>query len=161
MGSAAMVGWVLSRMPEKKQKLYVFSSEKSHQNRMGKAVRDKNRKDQPNILSLGIELLAAVGLKLLKRNLKSWSSTLIWTLKNPPKSRSSSRGVPSKTAPKDFSDLYDQRSEIPPEKFEADKPYPKGIVELFKNTASEWIEDKCPQLGAALAYYTVFSLEDV
>ena len=29
---------------------------------------------------------------------------------------------------------------------------------LFKNTASEWIEDKCPQLGAALAYYTVFSL---
>ena len=158
MGSAAMVGWVLSRMPAKKQKLYVFSSEKSHQNRMGKAVRDKNRKDQPKILSLGIELLAAVGLKLLKRNLKSWSSTLIRSLKNSPKSRSSSRGVPSKTAPKDFSDLYDQQSEIPPEKFEADKPYPKGIVELFKNTASEWIEDKCPQLGAALAYYTVFSL---
>jgi len=99
-----------------------------------------------------------VGLKLLKRNLKSWSSTLIWTLKNPPKSQSSSRGVPSKTGPKDFSDLYDQRSEILPKKFEADKPHPKGIVELFKNTASEWIEDKCPQLGAALAYYTVFSL---
>lgn len=30
--------------------------------------------------------------------------------------------------------------------------------ELFKETASEWVEDKCPQLGAALAYYTVFSL---
>ena len=29
---------------------------------------------------------------------------------------------------------------------------------LFKNTASEWIQDKCPQLGAALAYFTVFSL---
>ena len=29
---------------------------------------------------------------------------------------------------------------------------------LFKQTASEWVEDKCPQLGAALAYYTVFSL---
>jgi hypothetical protein len=27
-----------------------------------------------------------------------------------------------------------------------------------KNTASEWIQDKCPQLGAALAYFTVFSL---
>jgi membrane protein len=32
------------------------------------------------------------------------------------------------------------------------------IVDLFKQTASEWIEDKAPQLGAALAYYTVFSL---
>ena len=29
---------------------------------------------------------------------------------------------------------------------------------LFKQTASEWLEDKAPQLGAALAYYTVFSL---
>ena len=29
---------------------------------------------------------------------------------------------------------------------------------LLKTTAEEWIEDKAPQLGAALAYYTVFSL---
>lgn len=29
---------------------------------------------------------------------------------------------------------------------------------LLKQTANEWIEDKAPQLGAALAYYTVFSL---
>jgi len=29
---------------------------------------------------------------------------------------------------------------------------------LLKETAQEWIEDKAPQLGAALAYYTVFSL---
>jgi membrane protein len=29
---------------------------------------------------------------------------------------------------------------------------------LLKQTGSEWIEDKAPQLGAALAYYTVFSL---
>jgi membrane protein len=39
-----------------------------------------------------------------------------------------------------------------------EKSYPKGVVALFKNTAREWIEDKCPQLGAALAYFTVFSL---
>src|SRR5256886_4176216 len=32
------------------------------------------------------------------------------------------------------------------------------IVDLFKQTAKEWIEDDAPQLGAALAYYTVFSL---
>ena len=54
--------------------------------------------------------------------------------------------------------LPDHRSEISQEEAEAEKPYQKGIVALFKNTASEWIQDKCPQLGAALAYFTVFSL---
>src|SRR5213082_282602 len=29
---------------------------------------------------------------------------------------------------------------------------------LLKQTFSEWLEDKAPQLGAALAYYTIFSL---
>jgi membrane protein len=29
---------------------------------------------------------------------------------------------------------------------------------LLKQTVDEWLEDKAPQLGAALAYYTVFSL---
>src|SRR5437762_10419046 len=31
-------------------------------------------------------------------------------------------------------------------------------LSLLKQTFSEWLEDKAPQLGAALAYYTVFSL---
>src|SRR5205814_581493 len=31
-------------------------------------------------------------------------------------------------------------------------------VDLLKQTAQEWIADDAPQLGAALAYYTVFSL---
>jgi uncharacterized BrkB/YihY/UPF0761 family membrane protein len=29
---------------------------------------------------------------------------------------------------------------------------------LLKQTGQEFLEDKAPQLGAALAYYTVFSL---
>jgi len=29
---------------------------------------------------------------------------------------------------------------------------------LLKLTAEKWLSDKAPQLGAALAYYTVFSL---
>lgn len=33
-----------------------------------------------------------------------------------------------------------------------------AIFPLLKQTFSEWLEDKAPQLGAALAYYTVFSL---
>src|SRR5919201_496408 len=31
-------------------------------------------------------------------------------------------------------------------------------IDLLKQTAKEWIDDGAPQLGAALAYYTVFSL---
>jgi membrane protein len=31
-------------------------------------------------------------------------------------------------------------------------------LDLLKQTAREWIQDDAPQLGAALAYYTVFSL---
>jgi membrane protein len=31
-------------------------------------------------------------------------------------------------------------------------------LDLLKSTAMEWSRDKCPQLGAALAYYTIFSL---
>ena len=35
---------------------------------------------------------------------------------------------------------------------------PKGIVAILKTTASNWMEDHAPTLGAALAYYTIFSL---
>ena len=121
-------------------------------------LRPNNREGEGGLLSLALELLGAVAIRSVQRYLKAWSSTLIVTLKNPTKNRSSSGTLPSKTAPKEFSDLSDQRSEISPEKFESEKPYQKGIVALFKNTASEWIQDKCPQLGAALAYFTVFSL---
>jgi len=34
----------------------------------------------------------------------------------------------------------------------------KTLLELLKQTYAEWNEDKAPRLGAALAYYTVFSL---
>jgi membrane protein len=34
----------------------------------------------------------------------------------------------------------------------------KNAFGLFKQTTIEWLDDKAPQLGAALAYYTVFSL---
>ena len=34
----------------------------------------------------------------------------------------------------------------------------KGIVNLVKQTFADWSEDRAPRLGAALAYYAVFSL---
>lgn len=35
---------------------------------------------------------------------------------------------------------------------------PKPIFELLKSTYTEWSRDKAPRMGAALAYYTIFSL---
>jgi len=35
---------------------------------------------------------------------------------------------------------------------------PKALFDIFKETFKEWSEDKAPRLGAALAYYTVFSI---
>jgi hypothetical protein len=79
---------------------------------------------------------------------------LKWQLINryPPRSRLTSPLKKGGKSPPDH------RSEISPEKAASEKSYQKGIVALFKNTASEWIQVKCPQLGAALAYFAVFSL---
>jgi membrane protein len=38
------------------------------------------------------------------------------------------------------------------------KSFLGNVFSLLKQTFQEWLEDKAPQLGAALAYYTVFSL---
>ncbi|MDQ6693283.1 MAG: YihY/virulence factor BrkB family protein [Chloroflexota bacterium] len=35
---------------------------------------------------------------------------------------------------------------------------PKAVLDLFKDSFKEWGEDKVPRLGAALAYYTIFSI---
>ena len=42
--------------------------------------------------------------------------------------------------------------------FFLDTFYLDRVARIFKNTANEWIDDKAPTLGAAIAYYTVFSL---
>ena len=41
---------------------------------------------------------------------------------------------------------------------QGDKRLLSYSVRLLKTTFNHWLEDKAPQLGAALAYYTVFSL---
>jgi membrane protein len=41
---------------------------------------------------------------------------------------------------------------------ETGKPLFANAFSLLKQTFQEWLQDKAPQLGAALAYYTVFSL---
>ena len=40
----------------------------------------------------------------------------------------------------------------------ADMPSPRQIWKLVKEAAQAWLDDYAPSMGAALAYYTVFSL---
>src|SRR5437660_7591183 len=36
--------------------------------------------------------------------------------------------------------------------------WPKSFFRMLRDTVYDWIEDKAPTLGAALAYYSVFSI---
>jgi membrane protein len=110
----------------------------------------------PGILSLGFELLGAVAIRLAQRYAKSWSALLMAQLKSSPDMPAA---PPSLTDPgTSIPARPPSQSENASEKLWEEKPYSKGIVALFKKTVSEWLEDRCPQLGAALAYFTVFSL---
>jgi membrane protein len=107
------------------------------------------KKEGPTIFSLGMELFFAVAINLVRRYIASWSSQLLATVKE------SRIEKTEKSRSRPHSALTDAlgKASVEPEAY-----YKKNLQTLLKNTASEWIEDKCPQLGAALAYFTVFSL---
>src|SRR6185436_2063832 len=57
------------------------------------------------------------------------------------------------------SDLFKRYSILAePGDSEMSKSFFGNVFGLLKQTVQEWLGDKAPQLGAALAYYTVFSL---
>jgi Virulence factor BrkB len=157
VGLVTIAGWLLSRVPSKRQRIDARVRDQDINPHSLKIMAgSKQPKSGGGLLSLTLELLGAVAIRLVQRYFKAWRSALVVALQN--SEAMSSGAPPSRTAPKDFHNLPDPRSEISPEKMESKTPHQKGIVALFKNTASEWIQDKCPQLGAALAYFTVFSL---
>ena len=161
IGLAAIVGWLLSHVFPKRRRAYAPGSARDANHRSGEIIlpsKFKQTKSGGGLLSLALELLGAVAIRLLRRYLKSWSSTLVVKIENPSELQSSSADLPKKVISKDSHNPSDHRGEVSPEKVDSEKPYKKGIVALFKNTATEWMQDKCPQLGAALAYFTVFSL---
>ena len=150
-------GWLISRFSRRRQRaLSVISEKADNQLKPIRADRVKVPERGHGILSLGFELLGAVAISLAQRYAKFWSAGLVAQLKG-------SADMP--TVPRSLTDTgtsilarAPSQSEAAREKLSEQKPYSKGILALFKNTASEWMEDKCPQLGAALAYFTVFSL---
>jgi hypothetical protein len=106
------------------------------------ASKASHAKQRGGILFLALDLLGAIAINLAQRYAKSWSASLMVQIKDSPDGRGLS-GSPSK-----ISDVPERpaRSEIGAETTVAKKSHPRGILALFKNTASEWIEDKCPQL---------------
>jgi membrane protein len=141
-----------------RRKPFVPLTEKTEKQRsqQNSLVLTKHEKKSRGVLSFALEVLVAVGISLAQRYVKSWSSALMEQIKST-HNRLEFSSSPAKTGPTAPSELLN-RTESVSERAAADKTYPKGIVALVKNTAREWMEDKCPQLGAALAYFTVFSL---
>ena len=76
---AAILGWVLSRISAKRHKIYVLPSNEDQKHRGRKtslSAQKGQRKGRPTILSMGLDLMVAVGLKILERYGRAWSSEL-------------------------------------------------------------------------------------
>lgn len=131
-------------MPKKKQKVYVAPSE-----------RDKGGF---KLLPLIGEVLATVVLVVLKAKVKAWILAPFVKRQRPPAERASSHGDSSPSAPQARGDRPAGQSKTKAGKPSARKALPAEAWGLLKDTALKWVQDQCPQLGAALAYYTVFSL---
>lgn len=99
---------------------------------------------------LVIEFLTAVGFDLLKRYAKSWAKSLKVRVGSP---AAGSAGLKASTVGSRDCPLEPGVRQTAVEKKSA-----AHILELCRRTASKWNQDKCSALGAALAYYTIFSL---
>ncbi|HEY0792665.1 MAG TPA: YihY/virulence factor BrkB family protein [Chthoniobacterales bacterium] len=111
-----------------------------------------------------MELALAVGWNVVRQK------TGTWPVRRSAKSRpavthaAASPAVPVQPAagerrPAEAADSRGRKaSNDKAEKARAGRSRLAKVFDLCKRTAAEWSQDKCPQLGAALAYYTVFSL---
>ena len=108
----------------------------------------------PNILSTGIELGIAVAMNLLKKRAKSWASELDAKRKDLALTKTDPLNPLPKSDPVAVSLQNISPDEKPPPPRDKKR---EAAWFLLKTTATQWVNDKCPQLGAALAYFTVFS----
>jgi membrane protein len=132
-----------------------MSPERHSNRRRERFPRVKESQTQSTLLLLVADLVAGVFFDLLRRYTKSWTRSLKKEV-----------AVRRETFPP--SDLPAREwgkktSSIPRPTEETavtvgTDASPPRFFHLFRRTLSQWTEDKCPQLGAALAYYTVFSL---
>jgi hypothetical protein len=145
MSSAAILGWVLSRIPAKKEKIYVLLHGQSHHLREQK-IRKRNRKATSKILSSAVELALAVSLKLLGQHLKSWSRGLMDT--NPASREAVASRTSSKAERETLTDPFDRSREASADTHRASKSKLAGLVSLserpprsgYKTNVRSWAQ---------------------
>lgn len=152
MSLAALVGWFLLRFPAKRRKK-APSDEKQYRGR-----RISLSKGRPAILLIGLDLIVATAAKTLKLFAKSWSSELLSSREKWARRPASSRHGIDASGPERVRGLKSEADRTVREQQRPVKSNEKSVFALFRNTTIEWIEDKCPQLGASLAFFTIFSL---
>jgi membrane protein len=156
MSLVATLGWILRRLVFKRQNVYRVDDQKGRRYHSKEVARiPGGKKKGLTIFSMGIELSVAVGMNLLKNHVKSWKTAL-----KPRREDLASQ----KPYPADIVQQRDPIVENLPDNVKREKSCPapapstEAVWFILKTTATQWINDKCPQLGAALAYFTVFSL---
>jgi membrane protein len=117
---------------------------------------EMHRKPRPRLLLWGVELLAAIALDVARRFVKAWTASLAKRERSskelvPEPLKSGGKAPPPVRTP----GLHQQDIRRP---LKRNSCSPAGFMNLFISAAKAWGQDRCPQLGAALAYYTVFSL---
>jgi membrane protein len=114
-------------------------------------------KRRPKFLFWGIELLLAVGFNVAKRYVKSWTASLAKE-ESPVRRRVSEPRISAETESQKIIGPAQRGQQLGEGQTQTRKSSGARVLDLLKSTAKEWSRDKCPQLGAALAYYTIFSL---
>ncbi len=117
--------------------------------------RTSEKKSRLTVFSIGIDLIVAVGMNLLKRHIASWSSAIKAATNDQAASELDPGIAKRETHPIGATELNKLAQEKSPPKAGTRQG---RVWLLLKTTATQWINDKCPQTGAALAYFTVFSL---
>jgi hypothetical protein len=117
----------------------------------------KGHKPQLKFLFWGADLLLAVGFNVAKRYVKSWTASLAKE-ESPRRTRVVAPRISGETESETIIGPRQGRKQIGEVQTPGRKPFAARVLDLLKSTAKEWSRDKCQQLGAALAYYTIFSL---
>jgi len=112
-------------------------------------------KRRPKFLFWGVELLLAVGFNVAKRYVKSWTASLAKE-ESPVRRRVSEPRISGKPKSETIIDPAQRGQQLGEGQTQARTSSAARVLDLLKSTAMEWSRDKCPQLGAALAYYRIF-----
>ena len=154
MSSGKFAAALIPRFLRKDRNLREFPFVKARRVQEANTFTNKRR---PKFLFWGVELLLAVGFNVAKRYVKSWTASLAKE-ESPVRRRVSEPRISAETESQKIIGPAQRGQQLGEGQTQTRKSSGARVLDLLKSTAKEWSRDKCPQLGAALAYYTIFSL---